>query len=59
MVRGIGGAVTVPVGRPAVPRTAHGRDPLRATARLTWPGLLAPALGGLFTGCAFWRWIFL
>ncbi|MEU1188206.1 hypothetical protein [Streptomyces sp. NPDC005859] len=51
--------MTVPVGRPAVPRTAHGRDPLRATARLTWPGLLAPALGGLFTGCAFWRWIFL
>ncbi|WP_406201425.1 hypothetical protein OG920_44920 [Streptomyces europaeiscabiei] len=36
---------------------------MRAIARLTWPGLLAPvlapALGGLFTTHASWHWIFL
>lgn len=53
----------VPVVRPAVLRTTHRPDPLRAIARLAWPGLLAPvlapALCGLFTTYASWRWIFL
>ncbi|CAM5299413.1 MFS transporter [Streptomyces aurantiogriseus] len=63
VLQGIGGAMMVPVGRLAVLRTTRRRDLLRAIAWLTWPGLLAPvlapALGGLFTTYASWRWIFL
>ncbi|WDV49537.1 MFS transporter [Streptomyces coeruleorubidus] len=63
VLQGIGGAMMVPVGRLAVLRTTRKQDLLRAIAWLTWPGLLAPvlapALGGLFTTYASWRWIFL
>ncbi|PAZ14421.1 MFS transporter [Streptomyces sp. SA15] len=63
VLQGIGGAMMVPVGRLAVLRTTSKPDLLRAIAWLTWPGLLAPvlapALGGLFTTYASWRWIFL
>ncbi|GCB44366.1 MFS transporter [Streptomyces sp. NL15-2K] len=63
VLQGIGGAMMVPVGRLTVLRTTSKPDLLRAIAWLTWPGLLAPvlapALGGLFTTYASWRWIFL
>ncbi|MET7568504.1 MFS transporter [Streptomyces sp. NPDC005492] len=63
VAQGIGGAMMVPVGRLVVLRGTRKADLLRAVAYLTWPGLLAPiaapALGGLFTQYASWRWIFL
>ncbi|MET7486176.1 MFS transporter [Streptomyces sp. NPDC005538] len=63
VVQGIGGAMMVPVGRLVVLRGTRKADLLGAVAYLTWPGLLAPvaapALGGLFTQYASWRWIFL
>ncbi|TPQ24082.1 MFS transporter [Streptomyces sporangiiformans] len=63
VLQGIGGAMMVPVGRLVVLRGTRKTDLLRAIAYLTWPGLLAPvaapALGGLFTTYASWRWIFL
>ncbi|MFI7704543.1 MFS transporter [Nonomuraea sp. NPDC049480] len=63
VLQGAGGAMMVPVGRLAVLRATRKADLLRAVAYLTWPGLLAPvlapALGGLLTTYASWRWIFL
>jgi EmrB/QacA subfamily drug resistance transporter len=62
VLQGIGGAMMVPVGRLVVLRETPKSDLLRAIAYLTWPGLLAPvaapALGGLLTTYASWRWIF-
>jgi EmrB/QacA subfamily drug resistance transporter len=63
VLQGIGGAMMVPVGRLTVLRSTDKRDLVRAIAYLTWPGLiapvLAPAVGGLVTEYASWRWIFL
>jgi EmrB/QacA subfamily drug resistance transporter len=63
VLQGLGGAMMVPVGRLAVLRSTDKRDLVRAIAYLTWPALiapvLAPALGGMFTEFASWRWIFL
>jgi EmrB/QacA subfamily drug resistance transporter len=61
--QGVGGALMVPVGRLAVLRTTAKSDLIRAIAYLTWPALLAPvvapALGGVLSTYASWRWIFL
>src|SRR4051794_712884 len=63
VVQGAAGAMMVPVGRLVVLRTTAKADLVRATAYLTWPALVAPvvapALGGLLTTYASWRWIFL
>jgi EmrB/QacA subfamily drug resistance transporter len=63
VVQGIGGAMMVPVGRLVVLRTTAKPDLIRAIAYLTWPALvapvLAPALGGVLSTYASWRWIFL
>jgi EmrB/QacA subfamily drug resistance transporter len=63
VLQGVGGAMMVPVGRLVVIRTTAKRDLVRAVAYLTWPALvaplLAPALGGLLSTYASWRWIFL
>jgi EmrB/QacA subfamily drug resistance transporter len=63
VVQGFGGAMMVPVGRLVVIRTTAKSDLVRAVAYLTWPALvaplLAPALGGLLSTYASWRWIFL
>jgi EmrB/QacA subfamily drug resistance transporter len=63
VLQGAGGAMMVPVGRLAVLRSTEKTDLLTAIAYLTWPALIAPvvapALGGLFTTYASWRWIFL
>jgi EmrB/QacA subfamily drug resistance transporter len=63
VVQGLGGAMMVPVGRLVVLRATDRRDLVRAIAYLTWPGLvapvLAPAIGGVVTEYASWRWIFL
>jgi EmrB/QacA subfamily drug resistance transporter len=63
VLQGVGGALMVPVGRFAVLRTTAKSDLIRAIAFLTWPALLAPvvapALGGLLSTYASWRWIFL
>jgi EmrB/QacA subfamily drug resistance transporter len=62
VVQGIGGAMMVPVGRLAVLRTTAKVDLIRAIAFLTWPALVAPvvapALGGVLSTYATWRWIF-
>jgi EmrB/QacA subfamily drug resistance transporter len=63
IVQGVGGALMVPVGRLIVIRTTAKTDLVRAIAYLTWPALVAPlvapALGGVLSEYASWRWIFL
>jgi EmrB/QacA subfamily drug resistance transporter len=63
VLQGVGGAMMVPVGRLVVLRTTAKPDLVRAIAYLTWPALvapvLAPAVGGLLSTYASWRWIFL
>ena len=62
VLQGVGGAMMVPVGRLVVLRTTAKPDLVRAIAYLTWPALLAPvlapALGGVLSTYASWRWIF-
>jgi EmrB/QacA subfamily drug resistance transporter len=61
-LQGAGGAMMVPVGRLVVLRTTAKPDLVRAIAYLTWPALIAPvvapALGGVLSTYASWRWIF-
>lgn len=63
MMQGVGGAMMVPVGRLVVLRSTDKQHMIRAIAYLTWPALLAPiaapAVGGVITTYASWRWIFL
>ena len=63
VLQGFGGAMMVPVGRLVVLRTTAKTDLIRAIAYLTWPALvapvIAPALGGVLSTYASWRWIFL
>jgi EmrB/QacA subfamily drug resistance transporter len=63
VLQGLGGAMMVPVGRLVVLRAADKRDLIKAVAYLTWPALaapvIAPALGGVLTAYASWRWIFI
>jgi EmrB/QacA subfamily drug resistance transporter len=63
VLQGVGGAMMVPVGRLVVLRTTAKSDLMTAIAYLTWPALvapvIAPALGGLLSTYASWRWIFL
>jgi EmrB/QacA subfamily drug resistance transporter len=63
VLQGVGGAMMVPVGRLVVLRTTAKSDLIRAVAYLTWPALLAPviapAVGGVLSTYASWRWIFL
>ena len=53
----------VPVGRLMVLRTTPKPELVRAIAYLTWPALIAPvvapAVGGVLSTYASWRWIFL
>ncbi len=62
VLQGAGGAMMVPVGRLVVLRTTAKSDLVRAIAYLTWPALVAPvvapALGGVLSTYASWRWIF-
>src|SRR5580693_2031433 len=62
IIQGVGGAMMVPVGRLVVLRSTEKQHLLRATAFITWPGLIAPVLGppvgGFITTYASWRWIF-
>jgi EmrB/QacA subfamily drug resistance transporter len=63
VLQGLGGAMMVPVGRLVVLRVTPKADLLTAIAYLTWPALVAPvlgpAVGGVITTYASWRWIFL
>jgi EmrB/QacA subfamily drug resistance transporter len=63
VLQGVGGAMMVPVGRLVVLRTTAKSELMTAIAYLTWPALvapvIAPALGGLLSTYASWRWIFL
>lgn len=63
VLQGVGGAMMVPVGRLVVLRVTAKADLITAIAYLTWPALVAPvlgpAVGGLLTTYASWRWIFL
>src|SRR4051794_41231555 len=63
VLMGMGGAMMVPVGRLVVLRTTAKTALIRAIAYLTWPALaapvIAPALGGVLSTYASWRWIFL
>jgi len=62
VLQGMGGAMMVPVGRLVVLRATAKRDLVKAIAYLTWPALVAPmvapALGGVLSTYASWRWIF-
>ena len=62
VLQGVGGAMMVPVGRLVVLRTTAKSELVKAIAYLTWPALLAPviapALGGILSTYASWRWIF-
>jgi EmrB/QacA subfamily drug resistance transporter len=62
VLQGIGGAMMVPVGRLVVLRKTTPAELIDAFAYLTWPALaapvIAPALGGVLTTYASWRWIF-
>jgi EmrB/QacA subfamily drug resistance transporter len=62
VLQGVGGAMMVPVGRLVVLRATAKTELVRAIAYLTWPALLAPvlapALGGILSTYASWRWIF-
>jgi MFS family permease len=62
VLQGVGGALMVPVGRLAVLRATAKADLIKAIAYLTWPALLAPvlapAIGGVLSEYASWRWIF-
>jgi EmrB/QacA subfamily drug resistance transporter len=62
VLQGVGGAMMVPVGRLVVIRTTAKTDLVKAIAYLTWPALVAPlvapALGGVLSTYASWRWIF-
>src|SRR6478736_4328299 len=61
--QGVGGAMMVPVGRLVVLRSTAKSELIKAIAYLTWPALIAPvvapALGGILSTYASWRWIFL
>jgi EmrB/QacA subfamily drug resistance transporter len=63
VLQGLGGAMMVPVGRLVVLRASEKRDIIKAIAYLTWPALaapvIAPAVGGVLTTYASWRWIFI
>ncbi|UQX88987.1 MFS transporter [Jatrophihabitans telluris] len=63
IAQGVGGAMMVPVGRLVVLRAIDKREMIRTIAYLTWPALVAPivapAVGGLLSTYASWRWIFL
>jgi EmrB/QacA subfamily drug resistance transporter len=63
ILQGIGGAMMVPVGRLVVLRSTPKNQLIRATATITWPGLIAmvigPPVGGFITTYFSWRWIFL
>jgi EmrB/QacA subfamily drug resistance transporter len=63
VLQGAGGAMMVPVGRLVVLRTTAKSQLIQAIAYLTWPALIAPvvapALGGVLSTYASWRWIFL
>ena len=62
VLQGVGGAMMVPVGRLVVLRSTERSELIDAIAYLTWPALaapvIAPALGGVLTTYASWRWIF-
>jgi EmrB/QacA subfamily drug resistance transporter len=62
VLQAVGGAMMVPVGRLVVLRTTAKTELVKAIAYLTWPALLAPviapALGGILSTYASWRWIF-
>ena len=62
-LQGIGGAMTVPVGRMVVFRSVPREDLVKAVSMLTLPALLGPIigppLGGFITTYFHWRWIFL
>ena len=62
VLQGVGGAMMVPVGRLVVLRTTGKAQLVKAIAYLTWPALIAPviapAVGGLLSTYASWRWIF-
>lgn len=62
VIQGVGGAMMVPVGRLVVLRGTAKSELVKAIAYLTWPALvapvLAPAMGGVLSTYASWRWIF-
>jgi MFS family permease len=62
VLQGFSAALMAPVGRLVVLRTTPRAQLVHAIATLTWPALIAPvlgpALGGLITTYASWRWIF-
>ena len=62
-VQGLGGAMTVPVGRLVLVRAIPKGDLVRAMSFLTMPSLLGPVMGpplaGFLVTYADWRWIFL
>jgi EmrB/QacA subfamily drug resistance transporter len=62
-LQGVGGAMTVPVGRIIIFRSVARTDLVKAISFLTLPALLGPVigppLGGFITTYFHWRWIFL
>jgi EmrB/QacA subfamily drug resistance transporter len=62
VLQGVGGGMLAPVGMAMLFRTFPPEERIRASAILTVPTALAPALGpvlgGLFTDDLSWRWVF-
>jgi EmrB/QacA subfamily drug resistance transporter len=62
VLQGVGGGMLVPVGMAMLYRTFPPEERVRASAILTFPTTLAPALGpvlgGLLVTSLSWRWVF-
>lgn len=62
VLQGAGGAMMVPVGRMIVAHNTDQSHMLRAISTITWPAIIAPAVGptvgGLITTYASWHWVF-
>ena len=58
-LQGMGGSMTVPVGRAILLRSTKKSELVSAMARFTIPGVIGPLVGGFITTYFHWEWIFL
>ena len=58
-LQGMGGSMTVPVGRAILLRSTKKSELVSAMAMFTIPGVIGPLVGGFITTYFHWEWIFL